>query len=74
MSSQNNTLLVTIGKRIRALREAKGWTQVELAVHLGINRGHLSDIELGKREAGLLTLQTIAGGLGTTMARLLRGL
>ena len=73
MSSENQ-LLVTIGKRIRALREAKGWTQVEFAVHLGMNRGHLSDIERGKREAGLLTLQTIAGGLGTTMARLLRGL
>jgi hypothetical protein len=36
-------------------------------------RGHLSDIEHGKREAGI-TLQLIARGLYTTMANLLNGL
>jgi transcriptional regulator with XRE-family HTH domain len=72
--SSENALLKAVGKRIRALREAKGWTQVELAVHLDMNRGHLSDIELGKREAGVITLQIIARGLGTTMSRLLKNL
>jgi transcriptional regulator with XRE-family HTH domain len=66
--------LVAVGKRIRALRLEKGWTQVDLAVHLDLNRGHLSDIELGKREAGLVTLQIIARGLETSMSRLLRNL
>lgn len=45
-----------------------------MAVHLGMNRGHLSDIETGKREAGIITLQVIARGLDTTMATLLKGL
>jgi transcriptional regulator with XRE-family HTH domain len=45
-----------------------------MAVHLGINRGHLSDLEKGKREIGLLMLQVIARGLDTTMEKLLRGL
>jgi hypothetical protein len=45
-----------------------------MAVHLGINRGHLSDLETGKREIGLIMLQVIARGLNTTMARLLKGL
>lgn len=72
--STENTLLVTVGKRIRALREAKGWTQTDMAVHLDMNRGHLSDIELGKREPGLITLQIIARGLGVTMSRLLKDL
>jgi transcriptional regulator with XRE-family HTH domain len=45
-----------------------------MAVYLDLNRGHISDIELGKREAGIITLQVIARGLDTTMARLLRGL
>jgi transcriptional regulator with XRE-family HTH domain len=45
-----------------------------MAVHLGINRGHLSDLEKGKREIGLLMLQVIAKGLGTTMDKLLKGL
>jgi transcriptional regulator with XRE-family HTH domain len=72
--SSENTLLVAVGKRIRALREARGLTQVDFAVDLDVNRGHLSDIELGKREPGLITLQIIARGLGTTMSRLLKDL
>lgn len=72
--SSKNQLFIALGQRIRILREKRGWTQIEFAVHLGMNRGHLSDIELGKREPGLLILQSIAQGLGTTMARLLMGL
>jgi transcriptional regulator with XRE-family HTH domain len=74
MSSSTHVLLVQLGKRIQGLRKAKGWTQTDLAVHLDMNRGHISDIELGKREAGIITLQVIARGLDTTMAKLLKGL
>jgi transcriptional regulator with XRE-family HTH domain len=74
MSSGNHALCVKLGKRIQALRKKKNWTQIEMAEYLGMNRGHLSDIELGKRETGLITLQIIATGLGTSMSRLLRGL
>jgi transcriptional regulator with XRE-family HTH domain len=45
-----------------------------MAVTLDMNRGHISDIERGKREAGIITLQVIARGLGTTMSELLRRL
>ena len=72
--SSKNLVCVELGKRVLALRRRKGWTQVEMAVHLGINRGHLSDLEMGKREIGLLMLQVIARGFDTTMAELLRGL
>ncbi len=74
MSSSTHVLLVQLGKRIQALRKAKGWTQTDLTVHLDMNTGHISDIERGKREAGIITLQVIAQGLDTTMAKLLRGL
>ena len=60
--------------KTRKMRKRKGWTQVEMAAYLGINRGHLSDLEAGKREIGLLMLQVIAKGLDTTMDRLLKGL
>jgi transcriptional regulator with XRE-family HTH domain len=72
--SSANLLCTALGKRIRQLRLRKGWTQIEMAAYLGINRGHLSDLEKGKREICLLTLQVIAKGLDTTMDRLLRGL
>jgi transcriptional regulator with XRE-family HTH domain len=74
MSSGNHALLVQLGKRIRANRKRKGWTQTDMAVNLDMNRGHISDIELGKREVGVITLQVIARGLNTTMETLLRGL
>ncbi len=64
MSSENHALLVTVGKRIRALRKQKEWTQTDMAVCLDMNRGHISDIERGKREAGLITLQIIPHGKG----------
>ena len=72
--SSGNLLCVELGKRIRSLRRRKGWTQIEMAAYLGINRGHLSDLETGKRETGILMLQVIAKGLDTTMEKLLKGL
>ena len=45
VSSTNHALLVQIGKRIRLLRKRKGWTQIDMAVALDMNRGHSSDIE-----------------------------
>ena len=74
MSSGTHVLLAQLGKRIQTLRKAKGLTQTDLAVHLDLNRGHLSDIERGKREVGIITLQVIARGLDTTMAKLLKDL
>ena len=74
MSSGNHALLTQLGRRIQRLRKRKGWTQTDMAVYLDMNRGHISDIERGKREAGIITLQVIAEGLDTTMSSLLRSL
>jgi transcriptional regulator with XRE-family HTH domain len=74
MSSNKHLLLVELGKRIEVLRKERGWTQTDMAVALDLNRGHISDIERGKREVGIITLQIIAEGLHTTMADLLKDL
>ncbi len=74
MSTGNHALLVKLGKRIQTLRKKKGWTQTDMAAYLDMNRGHISDIERGKREVGIITLQIIATGLDTTMANLMKGL
>jgi transcriptional regulator with XRE-family HTH domain len=74
MSSEKHALLVGLGRRIQVLRKKKGWTQTDMAVYLDMNRGHISDIERGKREVGVITLQVIAAGLNTTMSALLKGL
>lgn len=69
-----NALFVKLGGRIRTLRKRKGLTITELAAHTGISRQHLSALEHGKAEAGLLALQAIASELGTSMSALLKGL
>jgi transcriptional regulator with XRE-family HTH domain len=74
MPSHGHALLVKLGKRIQILRKKKGWTQTDMSVCLDMNRGHISDIERGKREPGIITLQVIAKGLDTTMSDLLKDL
>jgi transcriptional regulator with XRE-family HTH domain len=63
-----------IGKRIRALRSEKGWSQVKMADLLGMNRGYLSELETGKRDPSLSVLKTIADGLSVSLSRLFDGL
>jgi transcriptional regulator with XRE-family HTH domain len=67
-------LLLKLGGRIKRIANERGLHADDLAVHLDMNRGHRSDIERGKREAGIITLQVIARGLDTTMANLLKRL
>jgi transcriptional regulator with XRE-family HTH domain len=62
------------GARLHALRKKRGWTQIELGEYLGLDRGYVSDLERGKRNPTLVTLQFIAKGFGVTVSRLLSGL
>ena len=62
------------GRAYQTITNEQGLHADDPAVHLDMNRGHLSDIERGKREAGIITLQVIALGLDTTMANLLKRL
>jgi ribosome-binding protein aMBF1 (putative translation factor) len=41
---------VRLGNRVRALRQEQGWSQVEMAEMLGIDRSYLSEIETGKKD------------------------
>ncbi len=62
------------GKRIRQLRKARGWTQVYLAQHTGLGSVYLSQLERGKKEPGLRTIEILALGFDMTPAQLLRGI
>ncbi|MBA2677254.1 MAG: helix-turn-helix domain-containing protein [Ktedonobacteraceae bacterium] len=45
-------------------------TQTDLAVHLGMDRSFLSDLERGKREPCLRTLEVIAQGFELSLPQL----
>lgn len=62
---------LTIGRRIRQLRTARGMTLDDLAAAVERAPSQLSMIETGKREPRLTLLRTIARALGTTIDALL---
>jgi transcriptional regulator with XRE-family HTH domain len=51
------------GERIRKLRRARNWRQIDLAEHSGVHEVHISDLERGTREPGLRTLSKIVTAL-----------
>jgi transcriptional regulator with XRE-family HTH domain len=64
---------VLLGQKIRTLRKARGWRQLDLAEHAGINENYVSDLELGRKEACLRTLSILARAFGLKLEELLRG-
>lgn len=61
---------VRLGRRVRKLRLKGGWTQVQLAERLGMDRSYLADVERGKRNVSLLNVELIAKGFGLTISQL----
>ncbi len=62
------------GRRVRELRQARAMTQVEVAVHFGIDRTFISDVERGRKSVCLPTMEVFALGFGLSLSDLLRGI
>jgi transcriptional regulator with XRE-family HTH domain len=58
-----NSLLETLGARIRSLRKARGYSQEELAFKANLARGYYGEIERGERNVAILNLYRIAKAL-----------
>lgn len=54
------------------MREEHGWSQDYLAEASGIGRTHISQLENGRREAGLRILETLAGVFNLSASELLK--
>jgi transcriptional regulator with XRE-family HTH domain len=67
-------ICVRLGRRIRLLREKRGWTQQQLADITGVGRVHVSELENGKREAGLRMLEKLAASFESAVSDLLKGI
>lgn len=66
-------ICVRFGKRILELRTERGWTQIDLAVHTGLGRVFISDLERGKKEPRLRSIEILAIAFETTVPQLFRG-
>jgi transcriptional regulator with XRE-family HTH domain len=59
-----------VGRNVRRLRTAIGWSQAELAERMGVDRAYLSSLELGTRNPTIITLWHVARALGVKIASL----
>jgi XRE family aerobic/anaerobic benzoate catabolism transcriptional regulator len=67
-------ICAAVGERVRTLRKARGWRQIDLAEHSGINVIYLSYVERGKKEICLCHLQALALTFDRTLSEFLQGL
>lgn len=59
-----------VGRNMKRLREAKGWSQEELADQAGIHRTYVSGVERGVRNPTVTVLEKLAVALGAKMSAL----
>ena len=58
-----NKFIRNTGKRIRDLREAKGWSQEQLAIEAGVDNSHLGKLERGEGNPTMKLVYRIAVAL-----------
>lgn len=58
---------MTVGERIKALREAKGWTRTKLAQKAGISQSIISCYESDKVEMSFFKAMCISSALGVSL-------
>jgi len=60
--------------RLKELREARGWSQLELGEHAGVRQATISEMETGlTRRVSLEVLDRLARALGVQPGELLEG-
>lgn len=63
-----------LGRKVRAVREARGMTQEDLAHRSGLSSVQISRIERGRREIRITTLLQLLRALDVSPEELLHGL
>lgn len=62
-----------LGRRLRDLRIARGWNQPYLAEISGLGRIYISQLENGRKEACLRTVEVLAISFEMTISEFMKG-
>lgn len=65
---------ISVGVRIRMIRETLGLSQGDLAKRVGLQRVSVTNIEVGRQRLLLDGIERFATALGTTPKHLLKGI
>lgn len=60
-----------LGRNLKRLRQAKGWSQEKLAFEAEIHRTYVSDLERGARNPTITIVEKLAGPLQVSASDLL---
>jgi transcriptional regulator with XRE-family HTH domain len=74
MNLTDKHFLRELGYRIREHRQARQWTQADLAEKCQLHRTFIGSVERGERNISILNLRLIARILRVALADLLNGL
>jgi len=74
MTLDDENFFREIGHRLREHREARGWTQAELARRCRLHKAYVGFVERGERNVSLVNLRRIARVLRVRLSDLLNGL
>lgn len=74
MSKDLEACYRAFGARIEHIRTTLDLTQHDLAKKLGMSRGSLANIEVGRQRVLLHTVEQFAKALGTTPQNLMKGI
>ena len=74
MNLDDRHFLRELGQRIRGHRQARSWTQAELAKRCELHRTFIGSVERGERNLSILNLRHIAKVLRASLADLLADL
>jgi len=58
---------VTIGQRIRAIRETKNQSQKDLAYDADLDRSYIASVENGQRNISIVNIEKIANALKVSL-------
>ncbi|HEV2146289.1 MAG TPA: helix-turn-helix transcriptional regulator [Longimicrobiaceae bacterium] len=68
---QRRQIARNFASRVKALRQARGWNQVELAGKAGVHRNFINRIEKGTQIPSILIAHDMATALGVELGELL---
>ena len=70
--SMKNDSVIRLGKAIKRVREQKKMSQGDICRATGFDRAYMSNIEAGKGNPTLVTIEKISDALGVSMSQLLK--